>query len=721
MTQSSRLHLGAAYYYEYPRLDETPDQESLERDMRQMRDAGLTLIRVGESVWSTWEPRDGEFALDWLEPVLDAAHDNGITVILGTPTYAIPMWLATKHPEIVGIDADGKDIGWGARQEMDFTHPAFREHAARVIREVVGRYAGHPSIVGYQVDNEPGLRLLYNDAIFAQFKEWLQDRYGDVDTLNDGWGLVYWSHRLTDWSELWRPETNFQPQYHLAWRRFQASLVDDYIAWQADLVREIVAAKAPAKGGNTPFVTTCISYEQAAVEDHSLSRALDVASCNVYYSSQDGLAHPSDAELSTDWIANGTWGLYELADLAYSSKQAGFWVTETNAGGIGQSAYNIPPYDGQLRQVAWALVSRGAQAIEYWHWHTLAYGAETYWIGLIPHDGEPGRIHAEVARIGADFEAVGGLFDGATPDADVAFLYSSDAKWALSAYTLGQPQGADRMAANPDAYRQLALPFYRAAFDAGVQVNLVRPAQLVGADAVFGSPAEFAAARPVLVVAADFTASDAMLTFLGDYAREGGHLILGPRSAYGDEEARARVDAKPARLATLAGVSYQEFQSLASPVGLLADGGPLASGGAGGAGAATHWAEYLRPEGAEVLARYNHPHLAGYAAITTMPVGEGRITVAGTVPDQATAAALMEWAAGSSVASAWTDLPESVRVTSSLLADGRRAWFLHHWGWGAASVTVPFDVADAVSGESVAAGGVIELGDWDVRVVVSGA
>ncbi|WP_084130255.1 beta-galactosidase [Demequina sp. NBRC 110055] len=714
MTQSSRLHLGAAYYYEYPHLGEAPDQDTLARDMRQMRDAGLTLIRVGESVWSTWEPRDGEFDLDWLEPVLDAAHENGIAVILGTPTYAIPMWLAQKHPEIVGISEHGDPIGWGARQEMDFTHSAFREHAERVIRKVVGRYVGHPSIVGYQVDNEPGLRILYNDAIFAQFKEWLQDRYGDIETLNEEWGLVYWSHRLTNWDEVWRPETNFQPQYHLAWRRFQASLVDGYIAWQADLVRGIVGDNPPAEGCTTPFVTTCISYEQAAVEDASLSRALDIASCNVYYSSQDGLAYPSDAELSTDWVANGTWGLYELADLAYSSKQAGFWVTETNAGGIGQSAYNIPPYDGQLRQVAWALVSRGAQAIEYWHWHTLAYGAETYWIGLIPHDGEPGRIHSEVAQIGADFEAVGDLFAGATPDADVAFLYSSDAKWALSAYTLGQPRGADRMGANPDAYRQLALPFYRAAFDAGRQVNLVRPDQMVGEQAPFGDAAAFAAARPVLVVAADFTAADATLQFFADYAQAGGHLVLGPRSAYGDEEARARTDVKPARLATLAGVSYQEFQSLAEPVALVADGGPLS----GAEGAATQWAEYLRPEGAEVLARYDHPHLAGYAAITTMPVGEGRITVAGTVPDQATAAALMGWAAPAPVAGVWDGLPESVRATSSTLADGRRAWFLHHWGWGEATVTVPFAATDAVTGEEFAAGSALELTDWDVRVVL---
>ena len=61
-----------------------------------MRAAHFTVIRVGESVWSTWEPRDGQFDLDWLQPVLDGAHARGIDVILGTPTYAVPPWLSTE-------------------------------------------------------------------------------------------------------------------------------------------------------------------------------------------------------------------------------------------------------------------------------------------------------------------------------------------------------------------------------------------------------------------------------------------------------------------------------------------------------------------------------------------------------------------------------------------------------------------------------------------------
>src|SRR5690242_20773907 len=106
-----------------------------------MAAAHFTVLRVGESVWSTREPRDGRFELDWLLPVLDGAQERGISVILGTPTYAVPPWLTRQYPEIAGERRTGERIPWGARQEVDFTHPGFRFHAERVIRRVAERYA----------------------------------------------------------------------------------------------------------------------------------------------------------------------------------------------------------------------------------------------------------------------------------------------------------------------------------------------------------------------------------------------------------------------------------------------------------------------------------------------------------------------------------------------------------------------------------------------------
>ena len=159
-------------------------------------------------------------------------------------------------------------VPWGARQEIDYTHPAFLFHAERVIRKIVARYADHPAVIGFQVDNEPGMRIFHNHGVFQRFVDELRQRYGTVEALNEAWGLVYWSHQLITWADLWTPDGNFQPQYDLAWRTFQAKLTTEFIAWQADIVREYAR--------DDQFVSTCIAYDRPTVDDANLTKALDV-------------------------------------------------------------------------------------------------------------------------------------------------------------------------------------------------------------------------------------------------------------------------------------------------------------------------------------------------------------------------------------------------------------------------------------------------------------
>ena len=686
-----RIGFGAAYYAEY---QHRPD---LEADFELMAKAGFSVIRVGESVWSTWEPEDGRFELDWLEPVLDAAHRHGIAVIMGTPTYAVPMWLARRYPEIAAETASGHRVGWGARQEVNFAHAAYRFHAERVIRQVAGRYRDHPAITGYQVDNEPGLRLLYNTDIFEKFVDWLRRRYGTVGRINEEWGLVYWSHRLSRWSDLWHPEGNFQPQYDLAWRRFQAELVTEFIGWQAGIVREVT--------GGRGFVTTCISYEQPGVEDAELSRALDVASGNAYYEMQDSLAHPNALPRSSGpmgWVVRGPWAVTQLADLMYSSKNAPFLVTETNAGSIGLSAMNESPYDGQWRQLAWLLIARGARLIEYWQWNTLPFGTEMYWGGVLPHSGLPGRAYHEIARIGEELREAGGAFAAAEPDYDIAVLYDSDSKFALS--TQGPLRRGDAFC-DPDSYRHILAAFSRGIFDAARQQRLARPQHLLPSRGGEHDATEVAARYPVLITAAFYTAADEDLDFLIDYARAGGHLVVGPRTGYGDREGRARTERAPARIADAAGVWYDEMASLPSPVAVH---GSLR-------GAATGFAEGLVASGAEVLASYQHPHLGRWATVTTKAAGAGRITVVGTVPDQDLAADLVRWLAPHA-AGGWTT-DDSVTVsTSTDTSTATRLHVLHNWSWDEATASPSGMVTDILSGERHAPGEKVTLQGWDVRL-----
>jgi beta-galactosidase len=685
---------GVAYYAEYQPYDR------LERDLDLMAAADLTVIRVGESVWSTWEPEDGRFELDWLEPVLDGAHERDIRVVLGTPTYAMPPWLVRRYPEVTAERRTGQRIPYGHRQDADYSHPAFRWYAERITRKVVGRYVDHPAVIGYQVDNEPGIELFHNRGAFQGFVDGLRATYGDVDALNERWGLVYWSHRIARWDELWPPDGNTVPSYDLAWRRYQSALTTRFIAEQAAVVRELARPDQ--------FTTTCMALSRPAFDPADLNRELDLAAVNPYYPMQDALTMPEPPSTAgrLTWFAHtGAWAIHLQADLTRGTRDEPFLVTETNALAIGESHSNYPAYDGQWRLAVWALVARGARMVEYWHWHSIHFGHETYWLGVLNHDGEPGRCYDEVKRIAGELKQAGPAVADLVPDADVAVLYSRESKWAMEFQPPLAVEGD--IAPDRDSYERILARFYEGLFVAGVQADVVYGQQL-------GADADALVARwPVLMVPGLYVADDALLTALDAYAQAGGHLVLSFRSGYADEEGRPRAELMPGTLGAAVGARYGEYTNLVTEVPLTA--------GAGGLelppdAFATAWADALVPEGAETLAAYEHPHLGRWAAATTHVHGRGRVTYVGTLPNRSFAVALARWLRP--VADAWEPRPASVTVTSARNAEGARVRFVSNWSWEGAQIALPVVARDLLSKADLAVGDGLDLGPWDIRVLL---
>jgi beta-galactosidase len=237
---------GAAYYHEYMPYDR------LYADVALMKQAGITVVRVGESTWSSWEPRDGDFQFAWMDRIVDALHRSSIRVIMGTPTYSIPPWLYKKHPDIIVTrygPAPPQSDPWsptypgpatpgayGPRQNMDLTHPAYRRYAERVIRKIAERYAEHPAVIGWQVDNETAPNGLPLSNVQRAFVERLRDKYGTPQKLNMLWGLAYWGQLVDNWEEFPPRDGILNPGYKLEWERFQQSIVTDFLAWQARLI-----------------------------------------------------------------------------------------------------------------------------------------------------------------------------------------------------------------------------------------------------------------------------------------------------------------------------------------------------------------------------------------------------------------------------------------------------------------------------------------------------
>jgi beta-galactosidase len=422
---------------------------------------------------------------------------------------------------------------------------------------------------------------------------------------------------------------------------------------------------------------------------------------------QDALSMPRPPELRIggrpEWLdAFGLWPLYQQADTAYGLRGGPFLVTETVAGSIGEPHVNHPAFDGQWRQAAWALVARGSRLIGYWHWHTLHSGHEAYWGGVLGHSLEPGRAYRELARTGAELRTAAGDLRGLTPDADAAVLSSVDSRWAMQFQPpLARADGDPTP--DPGSYDRILGAFYRGVFEAGGQLAVVP--DVPGADV------------PLLIVPALYVADDEMLRALVGYAEAGGHLVVGFRTGYADEHARPRPVQMPGVLTKAAGLHYDEYTNLATPVQVVAaaeldTGEPLA---------ATAWADAVEVDSATVLASYDHPHLGRWPAITTNTYGRGRVTYVGTLPDPALARALGRWLLAQTPAGSaadWGHRAPSVTVTTATNAAAQRLCFVSNWSWDPVALTVPADLRCVTSGDRLRAGDRITLGAWDVRVLI---
>ncbi len=697
------MRFGASYYHEYQ------PYERLEADLDLMVAAGFTTIRAGESTWASYEPADGEISFAALERVVEAAHERGLEVIIGTPTYAIPPWLARAHPEVMAVLPDGRPIPYGGRQNVDFTNPTFRRYAERIIRAIGDTFGNHPGVIGFQVDNEIGVYRLAGDEIVDRFRQHVAERLGGVESINEKWGLTYWSQRLSTIDDLWGPEGNTNPGYALEWARFQATLTVEFLTWQRDILREYIGADRfvlhDTVGGDSLSSTAL----------RPIAEALDHTAVNVYFPMQRALERPKAPSDVTTGLA--PWWLLDAgpsvpqwkADLAYSlrgPRGSSFAITEAQAGSIGAQATHVPPFPGQLRLLAHLFVSRGADLIAYWHWHTLHFGAETFWGGVIGHDLEPGRIHAEVTDLGTELRRLTPALDGGVPDADVALLYSRDSLQALEFDPMLLVPGT----AQPDAhsYHRVFMRMYDAAVDDGVQVRVVHP------DSDW-------AGETVLLVPALYVADDALLRRLVEHAENGAHVILTFRTGYTDEWVRARWETAPGLLRTAVGASYQESSTLIGSRRLASTPAASAQGLSLSADAiAEAWMDLLVPEGAETLATVDDPFLGAYAAITTNSVGRGRMTWLGVLPDEDSMSAIVRWAIAERglepVAAVWVDRPASVSVTSASRPDGVRLWFVANHGWDLARILVPNGVSLIDTKTRSPLEGEVELGPWGSAV-----
>ena len=175
-----KIIYGCAYYDEYMPFDR------IDEDIRMMNKAGINTVRIAESTWSTEQPKEDVFDFSSVIKVMDKMEEAGIDVIIGTPTYAVPYWLAHKYPDIMADTSRGKAL-YGARQLMDISNPDYRRAAETIIRRLMEVTCKRKCVIGYQIDNETKYYDAANPGVQNAFVRYLRDRFhDDLDAIRMG-------------------------------------------------------------------------------------------------------------------------------------------------------------------------------------------------------------------------------------------------------------------------------------------------------------------------------------------------------------------------------------------------------------------------------------------------------------------------------------------------------------------------------------------------------
>ncbi len=561
--KTNHLLFGAAYYSEYLPYDR------VEKDMEMMEKAGMNTIRIAESTWSTIEPRDGVFDFTHLDKMLDAAARHNISVIVGTPTYAIPTWLSKKYPDILALTNAGQNI-YGARQNMDITHAGYLFHCERVIRAMMGHIKDVPHIIGFQLDNETKSYGTAGPRVQAMFVDYLKEKYPDINDFNHEFGLDYWSNRVNAWEDFPDVRGTINESLAAEFLKFQRLLVTRFLKWQSAIVSEYKREdQFITQNFDYSWTDHSIGYQQE-VNQYEAADATTVAGCDIY--------HPSQSFLTGEEITF-------CGNISRSLKKDNYLVLETQAQG------NIAwlPYPGQLKLQAYSHIANGSNSVMYWHWHSIHNAIESYWKGVLSHDFSENETYKEACEIGAEWKKIGAHIKNLKKKNTVAILLDNNSLSGLNLFPLQDKK--------EHSYNTVA----RWLGDALYRLNIEY-------DMVSSATRDFSG-YSCLIVPALYSASEELLSALNDYVKCGGHLITTFRSGFSDEQLKIYADTQPHILQECLGIHYDQYTyPVDVKVTLPSD--------ASVTGDCRYWMDLVSCDTATPLFSYDHPVWSKYAAAT---------------------------------------------------------------------------------------------------------
>lgn len=397
--------------------DYNPEQwlsspEILKKDIEYMKAAHINEVTLGVFAWSTLEPREGEYELDWLEEIINNLYANGISVILSTPSAARPKWLSDRYPEVLRVNADRSKNLFGARHNHCYTSPVYREKVSKIDRLLSERFGKHPAVILWHISNELGGEC-HCPLCQKAFQGWLKDKYKTIDALNEAWDTVFWSHTYQNFEQIESPSPKGETGVHglnLDWKRFVTDQTADFVAVEKQAIRD---------GGSALPVTINMMYDFQGLNYHKFKPLIDIVSWDNYPTWHKEAVEKTalDTALQHDFMRS----LFKKPFLLMESSP-----TYTNWQSV--SKLKRP---GVLNAASLQAVAHGSDSVQYFQIRQSRGATEKFHGAVIDHyGGMDTRVFKEVTQVGEDLISLAQVA-GSTTMARVAILHDCESRWAM--------------------------------------------------------------------------------------------------------------------------------------------------------------------------------------------------------------------------------------------------------------------------------------------------
>ncbi len=652
--------------------DYNPDQwpeETWAEDMRLMRLAHVNVATLPVFSWALLQPAEDRYEFAWLDRILGLLADNGVYACLATSTAAQPAWLSLRFPDVLPTGWDGLKRRHGGRVNFCPSSPNYRRYSSALAEELALRYQDHPTLVAWHIANEYGNHC-YCELCAEGFRQWLKERHGSLDALNEAWNNNFWSHRFYAWQEI-------EPPMAIG-ERGNSPMLLDYDRFQNQAILECYLGEYRAIKAITPEVaiTTNFMSQFKPLNYAAWAPYLDVVSFDSY-------PRPD----------------LPMSDVAFNHEQMRglkdgqpFMLMEQTPSQTNWMPRNPLKRPGVMRLQSYQAVAHGADTVMFFQWRRARGGPEKMHGAIVDHVGhEHTRVFQEVQELGAELESLGDTLLDSRQEARVALLFDWENWWAID-YSSGPSADLN--------YIGLCKRYYHALWQANIAVDVVRPeAHLEGYDLVLA---------PML-----YMVRPGVADHLKTYVRQGGSLLVSFLSGLVDENDMATLEGYPGELRELLGIWVEEFDPLLKEetrgVVMREPWGRLQGDYRAGV-----LCDLLHLEGAVARATFGESFYAGRPALTVNEYGQGKaLYVAADVEDAMLRDLLLTLCDERDIAPA-LEVPDGVEVTQRI-KEGRGYTFVLNHSGEEQTLRLPKGCRDLLSGQALE--GEVRLAAHDVWIL----